>query len=53
MSSFIKHTWQTGETLTAALMNRIEDAIETLFNNQIDLATDADCDALFEHFLED
>ena len=51
--SFIKHHWVNGEKLTAAQLNRIEDAIEELFDNEIDIATEADCDALFEDFLED
>lgn len=51
--SFIKHTWVTGEQVTAALLNRIENAIDELFNSSQTLATDADCDALFDNFLED
>ena len=51
--SFVKHTWVTGERVTAALLNRIEDALHELFNTNQTLATDADCDALFDHFLED
>ena len=54
--SFIKHTWVTGERITPSLLNRIEDAIEELFDSgggNIDYATDADCDALFDGFLED
>lgn len=50
--SFIKHTWVTGETITAVLLNRIEDAIEELSQSDTD-ATSADCDALFDGFLED
>lgn len=50
--SFIKHTWVTGETITATLLNRIEDAIDTLSRGDAD-ATDADCDALFDDFLND
>ena len=34
-------------------MNRIEEAIEELFDNEVDIATDVDCDSLFENFLED
>lgn len=49
--SFIKHTWVTGETITAVLLNRIEDAIEELSQSDTD-ATSADCDALFDGFLE-
>ena len=50
--SFIKHTWVTGELVTAVLLNRIEDAIDTLSRSDAD-ATDADCDALFDDFLVD
>ena len=50
--NFIKHNWVTGETITATLLNRIEDAIEDLSQSDSD-ATSADCDALFEGFLED
>lgn len=49
--SFVKHTWTTGETITAALMNRIENAIEELEMGDED-ATPEDCDALFDNFLE-
>ena len=54
--SFVKHTWVSGERVTPALFNRIEDAIEELYEGgggSIDYATDADCDALFDGFLED
>lgn len=51
--SFVKHNWQNGEVLTAQLMNRIEDAIEELDENSNEMATDADCDSLFDNFLED
>lgn len=51
--SYVKHTWQNGEVLTAALMNRIEDELELLDTNSTEMATDADCDALFDDFLED
>ena len=50
--NFIKHNWVTGETITAVLLNRIEDAIESLSQSDSD-ATSADCDALFDGFLED
>lgn len=50
--SFVKHTWVNGEVLTAQLMNRIENAIEELSQDDSE-ATDADCDALFDGFLED
>ena len=50
MSNFNKHTWVTGELVTAALLNRIEDAIDTLFNNSMEYATDADCDELISEF---
>ncbi len=50
--NFVKHIWVTGETITAVLLNRIEDAIDTLSQSDED-ATSADCDALFEGFLED
>ena len=53
--SFVKHTWVKGELITPALFNRIEDAIEELYQTGGggDMATDADCDALFDDFLED
>lgn len=51
--SFVKHTWVNGEVLTANLMNRIEDELEELDENSNEMATDADCDALFDGFLED
>ena len=54
--SFVKHTWVKGELITPALFNRLEDAIEELYEGGgegLDLATDADCDALFDGFLED
>ena len=50
--NFIKHLWVTGELVTAALLNRIEDAIDELSQGDTD-ATDADCDELFDGFLED
>ena len=50
--SFIKHVWVTGETITAALLNRIENAIDELSQGDTD-ATSADCDALFDDFLQD
>lgn len=50
--NFIKHTWVTGEIIKATLLNRIEDAIDTLSRSDAD-ATDADCDALFDNFLVD
>lgn len=50
--SFIKHTWVTGETITATLLNRLEDAIDELSQGDSE-ATSADCDALFDDFLED
>lgn len=50
--NFIKHIWVTGEEITAVLLNRIEDAIDILSQNDSD-ATSADCDALFDNFLED
>ncbi len=50
--NFIKHVWVNGEVLTANLMNRIENAIAELAQGDSD-ATDADCDALFDGFLED
>ena len=50
--SFVKHNWVTGETITASLLNRIEDAIDELSRGDTD-ATDSDCDALFDNFLKD
>lgn len=51
--AYVKHTWKTGEVLTASLMNHIEDELEELDENSMEMATDADCDALFDDFLED
>ena len=51
--SFNKHLWVNGEKLTAEKMNRIEDAIEELYENEMDIASTADCDSLFVNFLED
>jgi hypothetical protein len=48
--SFIKHTWVTGETITATLLNRIENAIKELYDNNMELATDTDCDELISEF---
>lgn len=50
---FVKHNWVDGEFLTADLMNRIEDELEELDKSSSEMATDADCDALFDGFLED
>lgn len=50
--SYIKHLWVTGETITATLLNHIEDGIFALSQSDSD-ATDADCDALFDDFLVD
>lgn len=50
--NFVKHTWVNGEVITAPLLNRIEDALVALSQDQ-SIATDADCDALFDDFLED
>lgn len=51
--NFVKHNWVNGEFLNAILMNRIEDELEFLHDNANEMATDADCDALFDDFLED
>lgn len=48
--SFIKKTWVNGEVLNAEKMNRLEDAIDELYQDN-SMATDADCDALFVGFL--
>lgn len=53
MANFIKHTWVTGEQVTASLLNRIENGIAALYESTQEMATDADCDALFENFLKD
>ena len=53
MSGYNKHNWVNGEILYASLMNHIEDELEQLDNNTNVMATDADCDALFDDFLED
>lgn len=50
--SYVKHIWVNGEILDAPKMNHIEDELEDL-SQASEIATDADCDALFEHFLED
>lgn len=49
--SYNKHNWVTGETITAQKLNHIEDELELLSQSDSD-ATDADCDALFDGFLE-
>jgi hypothetical protein len=51
--SYVKHNWVNGEVLVASLMNHIEDELEELDQNSNEMATDADCDALFDDFLED
>lgn len=55
--SFVKHTWVKGELVTPALLNRIENAIEELYDGEaggtVEEATDAEIDALFDNFLED
>ena len=55
--NFTKHTWTTGETVTAALLNRIENAVYELSQVDNTEATSQQainlCDSLFEHFLED
>lgn len=51
--AYVKHNWVNGEVLTASLMNHIEDELEELDQNSAEMATDADCDALFDDFLED
>lgn len=53
MSSFDKHTWVTGETVTAVLLNRVEDAIDYLYENGQTIADESDCDALFDDFLSE
>ena len=50
--SYIRHHWVNGEVLDAPKMNNIEDQLE-LLSEESDIATDADCDSLFVHFLED
>ena len=49
--SFIKHTWVTGELVTAALLNRMEEGIDEISQSDTD-ATFAQCDALFDDFLD-
>ena len=49
--AFIKHNWVTGELVTAALLNRMEEGISEISQGDID-ATQAECDALFENFLD-
>lgn len=50
--SFNKRTWADGDILDANNMNRIETAIDELSRGDTD-ATDSDCDALFDDFLQD
>ena len=51
--SYTKHNWVNGEVIYATYMNHIEDELEELDQNVTEMATDADCDALFENFLEE
>ena len=51
--NFIKHRWVNGELITASLLNRIEDAIDSMVQTSYNIATSADCDALFDDFLQD
>lgn len=43
--SFVQHTWVTGETVTATLLNRIEQGIADL---EYEVATDSDIESIFE-----
>lgn len=39
MATYVKNTWESGDTITAALMNHIEEGIETIDNNLVSLDT--------------
>jgi hypothetical protein len=55
--NFNKHEWITGQTITAQLLNRLENAIYELCQQDMTEATEAQadalCDSLFEDFLDD
>lgn len=52
--SYQRHIWVKGEGITVARLNNIEDGIEeALQQSGADQATIADCDELFDGFLED
>lgn len=50
--NYTKHTWVTGEKITAPLLNRIEEGIKEMADTAFTEATDAECDALFIDFLD-
>jgi len=39
MATYVKNTWESGDTITAALMNHIEEGIELIDNNLVSLDT--------------
>lgn len=39
MATYVKNTWESGDTITAALMNHIEEGLETIDNNLVSLDT--------------
>ncbi len=39
MATYVKNTWESGDTITAVLMNHIEEGIETIDNNLVSLDT--------------
>lgn len=50
--SYNKKTWTNGDIIYADDLNKFEEALYELSQSDSD-ATDADCDALFDDFLED
>lgn len=39
MATYVKNTWESGDTITAALMNHIEEGLETIDNHLVSLDT--------------
>ena len=50
--SYVKTNWVKGKQVTPALLNHMEQGIYDAHQMQAE-ATIADCDALFDDFLED
>ena len=50
--TYNKKTWVNGEIIDANALNKFENALYELSQSDTD-ATDADCDMLFEGFLDD
>lgn len=50
--NYVVKNWVNGEVIYASELNKIENAIYLLSQSDED-ATDADCDALFDNFLNE